>query len=273
MNSRIEKYYSEDDNIAKRTSKNQKLYEEINDNKIDKFPLNSNIQLLEDNAKTVHVDRIKEMLDRKYSETPKRKSIILDEEDDLDLESAYEEETKEYDINTILAQARENKELDYSEDRLKKLRDTQFDILTSLKLEKQRTSKKDIEEKPSEEDNLMNLINTITELEMKNQSESNSNPLDILTDLKGDDNTEVLDGIKEKLEEYSDTTDKLKLKDNSFYTTSMDIKKEDFEDFEDLKNEVKANKTISIILILFVILCLLGGLIFLADKVFDIGLF
>lgn len=271
MNSRIEKYYSEDDNIAKRTSKNQKLYEEINDNKIDKFSLNSNVQLLEDNAKTVHVDRIKEILDRKYRETPKRKSIILDEEEDLDLESAYEEETKEYDINTILAQARENKELDYSEDRLKKLRDTQFDILTSLKLEKQRTSKKDIEEKPSEEDNLMNLINTITELEMKNQSVNESDPLNILIDLKGDDNTEVLDGIKEKLEEYSDTTDKLN--DNSFYTTSMDIKKEDFEDFDDLKNEVKNNKTISIILILFVIMCLLGGLIFLADKVFDIGLF
>lgn len=41
----------------------------------------------------------------------------------------------------------------------------------------------------------MNLINTITEKELTREM----NPLDILTDLKGSDHTEVLEGIKEEV--------------------------------------------------------------------------
>ncbi len=258
MSSRMEKYYSEDNNIAKRTDKNRELYESVNESKIEKFSLDSNIAVLDDNAKNIDVNKIRDILDKKYREEPKRRSIIIDEEE----EKEEIDERKEYDINTILSKAREEKEVNYEEDRLKRLRDTQFDILKSLKEEKEKEYKEEIqEEKNSSEDELMSLINTITETEMKSNE---ANALDILSDLKGDDNTEVYEGMTEEI------TEKI---DNSFYTTSTKIDKDDFEDFEELKKEVKSNKAISVILIVFVILCLLGGVLFLLNNLLDLGLF
>ena len=84
---------------------------------------------------------------------------------------------------------------DYEKERNKKLRNTGFDILNSLDFneEKEESSHK-VSDKTAEE--LANLINTISinEKAIKKASEE-SDPLALLEDLKGSDNTEVIEGI------------------------------------------------------------------------------
>lgn len=266
MKSRMEKYYSDESSIPKRTSKNGELYDKINEKSLDNISITPNISVLEEEAKNIDVDKIKQILDKRYDNTPKRRSIVLD---DIEEETEYEEnvpDTKEYDINTILSKAREEQKPNYENERLRKLRDTQFDILNSLDLDKEEVVEPVSDE--TEEQKLVNLINTITELELKNTKiKDGLDPLDILTDLKGSGNTEVLDGVVEEVKDNNID------KENSFYTESMKLKNEDFDDFDELSKEVKSNSAVTTILIVIIILGLLCGLLFLINNVFDLGLF
>ena len=138
MASRMEKYFeteTEKSSIGSRSKKNEMLYKEINNSEIDKFEINSNATVLTEvkNNNNIDVEKIKKILDTKYNSAPKRKSIRVEvsseEEENLDA-------TKEYDINTILEKAKEEKVDDLEQDRLKKLKDTQFNILSNLNLSK-----------------------------------------------------------------------------------------------------------------------------------------
>ena len=139
MKSRMEKYYDNHELTKSRLDKNEQLYKDINQLNLEKFNPNNNVKVIGDNENIIDVDKIKNLLEKNYKTTPKRKTITLDnyEDEDIDLE-----DTKEYDINSILEKAREEKEIDYNKDRLKKIRDTQFDILNSLDLKEYEKKKK-----------------------------------------------------------------------------------------------------------------------------------
>lgn len=255
MKTRMEKYYdSHEETVGSRSKRNEELYKEINKSEIEKFEINSNATVLASNGRNIDVEKIKKILDTKYKEAPKRRSIVLDEIEEE--ETIALEKTREYDINAILERAREQKEVDYEKERLKKIRDTQFDILKNLNLKEE---KEEVEE--TSENNLMTLIDAINEKEKKKQKDLD--PLDILTDLKGSENTIVLDGLKEEIEEKviedkKEIVEKDKI-DDSFYTTSVNFTQSDFDDFNDLKAEVNSHKTlIKVVIILVVIACLVG---------------
>ena len=276
MKTRMEKYYDEENNnIALRQQKNESLYENLNDYEVDDYKIEANATVLDNNAKNIDVEKIKKILDTKYNKSPKRRSIVVDdsdyEEPDISLD-----ETREYDINAILERARSEKEDDYEKERLKKIRDTQYDILNSLDIEGEEK-----DEEKTENNELMDLINTITakELEIKEQKkDSDLDPLDILTDLKGSDDTEVYESMTEEIkkveeqdkleetkkddeEEKKENTIVEKVKDetmdSSFYTTSL-FKKHDFADDED--DTDKGLNIVIKILIVLVIICFLVGI-------------
>ena len=176
-------------------------------------------------------------------------------------------------------------------ERLKKIRDTQFDILKGLNLKKEENEED--EEPNDEEKKLMTLINTITSNELANENNS-SNPLDLLEDLKGNDDTKVLpseeitktlevknsEDIKKIGEENKiinsaqKEKEKSKELENSFFTDSIKLSKkdfEDFEDFDDLKSEGK--KSIwRTILIIFIAIIIVLGILILVDKLLSLGL-
>ena len=228
MKTRMEKYYdNHEEAIGSRAKRNEELYKDINKSEIDKFEINSNATILADSGNNIDVEKIKKILDTKYKEAPKRRSIVLDDiEEDEDI---LLEKTREYDINAILEKAREQKEYDYEKDRLKKIRDTQFDILKNLNL------KEENELEETGENNLMTLIEVINEKEKNKQNDID--PLDILTDLKGNENTIVLDGLKEEVENTI-TIEKEEDKkiDDSFYTASVNFTQSDFDDFNDFRS-------------------------------------
>lgn len=266
MKSRMSKYYDIQETKISRTSKNEDLYKEINQMDLEKFNPRSNVKVIGDNENVIDVNKIRNLLETNYKDKPKRKSYVLEEEN----KNEYLEETKEYDINSILEKARSEKEYDYETDRLKKLKDTQFDILKNLNLEEEKSPAK-----AAKEEELMSLINTITSKELTKTM--GIDPLDILSDLKGNDNTKVLSGIEEEVKK-SETQNFIskeleKTNENSFYTTTNAFTKSDFDDFNDLKEDIKATKIIIKILIVLIVIAFVGGILFFLNNYLNLQLF
>lgn len=262
MDSRMNKYY-DDNNLNTRYHRNEELYKEINKSELNNYDIKSNATIIGDNKNEIDVEKIKKILDTKYNELPKRRSIRLDVEEEKVEEK---EPTKEYDINVIIEKAKEQKEDNYEEERLKKIHDTQFDILKKLEIEKEEESEEDDD---NIDQNLKKLINTITLNEHKNDNDSS--PLDILSDLKGSGDTEVLDGLKEEVdkeienivkeEEQKEKTSNIDTKMiNSFYTSSNSINTKDFEDLDDdFKDSIESNSIgVKILIALIIIVFLVG---------------
>lgn len=163
MKTRMEKYYTEQiPTLSSRASKNKELYKEVNTTELKDFNLDSNVSILGDNSSDIDLGKVKDLLDEKYQKEPKR-DLDMKKVEPLPIETMDLDETREYDINAILEQAKETKEVDYEVDRLKKIRNTQYDILNNLDLEK---TVKDEEDFTTEQTKLMDLINTITSKEM-----------------------------------------------------------------------------------------------------------
>ncbi len=283
MKSRMEKYYGNNNETTNlRTNKNEKIYREIHDSEIKDFNVNSNVSVIGDNSNNIDIESLKQILDKKYHDNTKRRSIDIEnvKYNNNNNQEELMDEDKDYDINSILEKAYEQKKVDYNENRLKKLRNTQFDILKNLNLETNNNPTK-------EDENLMTLINTIAE------NEKSSNPLDILTDLKGDENDEVVEGASstktlelkntdevkqlnnEKINLHETKTEDNSVKnliDNSFYTNSLKINKKDFEDFNDLEKDTKAGK-IKIIVLILIILVIIFGIIILLNRILNLNLF
>lgn len=172
MKTRMEKYYDEENtNTLLRQHKNENLYENIGNIEVPDYKLETNVTVLDNNAKNIDVEQIKRILDTKYNKEPKRRSIV---EETIPESNISLDETREYDINAILEQARSEKEVDYEKERVKKLRDTQFDILNSLDipdvkedLPPNNISNIELSSEPKKDDaELMELINTITMREL-----------------------------------------------------------------------------------------------------------
>lgn len=275
MSSRMNKYYENDEGQNSRFQKNASLYQQISKNELNNFEVKSNATILGDNKNEIDVEKIKKILDTKYNESPRRQSLRMEEKND---ELEEKEPTKEYDINVVLEKAKEQKVDNYEEERLKKLRDTQFDILKNLNLEKENSlsdREEDNDEPLKDEDkNLKDLINTIALNEKQlsnikgsvNKKDSGrqkdvDDSLDILSDLRGSDNTEVLEGLKEEIEaREAEMKEESKTEMiNSFYTSSNALQQKDFEDIDDFSKSIESNNTfIKVIIIIVVLIFLIG---------------
>ncbi len=275
MSSRMNKYYENDEGQNSRFQKNASLYQQISKNELNNFEVKSNATILGDNKNEIDVEKIKKILDTKYNESPRRQSLRMEEKND---ELEEKEPTKEYDINVVLEKAKEQKVDNYEEERLKKLRDTQFDILKNLNLEKENSlsdrEEDDDEPLKDEDKNLKDLINTIALNEKQlsnikgsvNKKDSGrqkdvDDSLDILSDLRGSDNTEVLEGLKEEIEaREAEMKEESKTEMiNSFYTSSNALQQKDFEDIDDFSKSIESNNTfIKVIIIIVVLIFLIG---------------
>lgn len=285
-----EKELNSSDRILSRTAKNRELYETINDSHLDNFNLNSNISVIGSEASNIDLDQIKSMLDHRYNSAPQRKSINIEVEEEIE-EKKEDEPTKEYDLNSVLEKAREGNKVDYNIERLKKIKVSQYDILKNLDLDLPSEDDEEVVEKDKDatkEEDLMTLIDIAT----RNQSNTSTDidPLDILTELKGSDDTVVLEGIHseitEKLEEdLRKDTEPIETKEkivedknsnsieNSFYTDSVHLTENDFEGFEDLKSGGGAKKIILWIIVALIIIAFLVGALLIVNNLFDLGLF
>ena len=247
MNSRMDKY-ADTPILKSRSEKNKELYEQIKNSEIEKFDIHSNATIIEEDVNKIDVDKIRDMLDKKYRDDIKNR--VLDSEYYKDEEVVQKlQDTKEYDINTILEKAKQDQKVDYEKERLKKVHDTQYDILKNLYVDEEKTE--EIEDTP---ENIMNLINTITALEMKNKKVTgNTTALDILSDLSDNDTDSVYKTMeldKEKISEKS-------IENLDEEDLSIETKYDDFKELErDLNSNNIAIKIVGIVFLLIIVILL-----------------
>ena len=286
MDSRMNKY--SDDNRMSRVSKNASLYKEINESELDNFSVKSNATVIGNQEPEIDIEKIKKILDKKYNEAPKRRSIRVEPREE---ESRLVDDvpTKEYDLNVILEKAKDEKPETYEEARAKRLRNTQYDILNNLNIDDKNETRSnnevvDSSEKPEmnkAQEDLMELINTITINEAKvkeghkDSNDDEIDPLSILEDLKGDEGTAVYEKMAEEVKieatsniELADDSKKEEDNDNSidssFYTTTS-FKKKDFDDDDndDFLDDNKMNIGVKILIVVVIIAFAVGLFLFL----------
>ena len=133
MQLRMDRYNNDNKEFKSRTQKNSTLYDDVKNSMITEFDVNSNVSVISSDADDViNVGNVKKYLDDRYSaNSPKRKSIEIPDTFE-EREINIDEDTKEYDINAILKKAKLGKNVDYTKERLKKVRDTQYEILNNL---------------------------------------------------------------------------------------------------------------------------------------------
>lgn len=263
MNSRMDKY-AETPNLKSRTEKNKDLYEQIKTSDIDKFDIASNATVIGEDISRIDVNKVKDMLDKRYRDECDKRSLKFREQDEEIIEDK-KYDTKEYDINAILEKAKKTQNVDYEKERLKKVHDTQYDILKKLNID-EATEEEVMEDS---EENIVNLINTITNLELQNSkknSTGNTTALDLLSDLSDNDTNTVYKTMELDKEEISTKTE-----DN---LDEEDLSIEDkYDDFKELEKDLKSNNiAIKVVGIVFVIILIILAVIFL-NKYFNLGLF
>lgn len=198
----MDKYGNQEQVRESRTSRNKNIYNEIGEEDYDKLNLTNNISVIKTDADDLDIDTIKTILNEKYQV---RENKSVERREDIDTEVNFEgngqdENTKEYDLKKVLETAHKNKTPNYDHERFEKLRETQYDILSSLNIN--RKEEPQPEESLSEEEaNLMNLIKTVnlnaekSKAIIEAQELSNSSD-DLLGDLMGNEKTEVLEPVE-----------------------------------------------------------------------------
>lgn len=252
---RMDKYNDETPELRRRIDKYSELYEKNNSSDYDKFDVDSNISVLKDNARSIDVDQIREMLDKKYRDNiPKRKSISVDPIYNEEETVTEKNDEKEYDLNAILDKAKQNRKVSYEEERFNRI-----ETSSSEKLIDEINKKYKPRDESDEAAELLNLINTITELELKNQNKENNVELD--------DNVDMPNLIAaQELTEKDDN-------EETFYTGKLAIKENDYDDFKEIQDDINSNSIVIKILIFIFIIVILGIAVFALNKYLNLGLF
>ena len=252
--------YTETPILKSRAIKNKDLYEKIDKINIGNYDVNNNATILQEDINSIDVNRVKDMLDKRYRDQYDKRSLerLDDVEKEIDDKNV---DTKEYDINRILEKAKENQNVDYEEERLKKIHNTQYDILKNLNINNQDEVMEDSEE------NIVNLINTITELEMKNkEKEGSTTALDLLSDLSDNDTKTIYKTMELDKDEISTKSiEKLDEEDLAI--------EEKYEDFKELERDLKSNNiAIKVVSVVFILIILILAFVFL-NNYLNLGLF
>lgn len=241
--SRMDRYYNNSVS-TKRTSRNQDLYKSIYED--SEYSNIEGIASIDDNNE-VDIVKIKNML-KNYNDNNNRELKRVVNKEFPKYETFEEDDNRVYDIRDILNKAKSNKETEayhnLDQENVELLRNPQ-------------NYKKTI--KPSND--LEEMIDTITNTSKLNKLSDNELGLDLFSDLKSKENTtiESRDSIRSILEEAKkkeaqvkeDTTSNNKL-DQSFFTSSLSFKDEDFEEIAELKKSVNKNNNLIRILLIIV---------------------
>ena len=258
MQSRMDKYQVGEKKRFERTRKNTKLYEDVYDD-IYRDTTYKNTEVL-DSAREINLNKLKDLLDDKYDTRQYRTLKNYDIIDDYEKPNPYKTENKSYDINEIINEAKQRRS--FLEEAKEKRKYIDF-------TERNKRYDRSVENLEKEEKELEELINT-----MAIKKETVSDELDILSELKGDDNTVVTKPVTSQLdsESFVDTTktdeitkdiEKTLVKaDKTFYTDSNMFTKNDFEDFSTLSRSLGKKRGAKKLIIIIIILVLLAALLY-----------
>ena len=311
MKSRMDKY-NNNLTTTNRTDRHKDLYKEAESINLAIPRTYSNSKVIDEVNKEIDIDKIKKYIE-KMNSTEKEKRTRINDIELPDTNEEVVEEEKDYDLNSVLERARKQREVDYEQERSRKVNYSYEDILA--KIQKYNNQKVEEEIKESDlntnEKTLVNLINTI---------QMNKQETDLFEDLKGNENTQLLGTIDEmasdesfkdevkkeitrstgfsmsfkdgfgnttltrtetvELEQTMPTEELEKSKElsttNSFYTDSDMFDKRDFNveiGEDDEDDEDDKVSPLLIVGIVIAVIILVTVLVVLANYVFELGLF
>lgn len=244
MNSRMEKYGDEPIENMSRSARNRKIYSSIDFDDISSIRTNNNVSVISDAEKEIDIEKIKKYINsinEEKIEKRKRISLELPQEEH---EEITNEEERDYDINSVLERARDNRTTDYEVDRHRKLNSTQYDILKNIKIKDDTEHEIDTTDKTddlnTQEKTIVDLIQTIS-INSKNSKD------DLLQDLiSNNENTVVMapinedtnkDALKEELENMTQDLEKIKQPLNDL-TQDLILEKEKLKDLSMLTDKI-----------------------------------
>lgn len=255
-----------------RMSKNKYLYDDINNvigyEEITDFNPENGIDL----------SNIRNTNSREEYKKYKDYQDIFGKTEEKKEEAVEEEEKKIYDINSVLEDAKRNRNKYDELEKKRKLKENKYATLADtaqLNLENaeslEKASGNDIDEKE-----LTDLINTITShnllKDIKDAESSNDekeDEADLLSDLLAthvDLNLEEGIASEYLAKEHEESEKEEKEIDNSFYTKSMDLSEQDFEFSDEIEAERKAKIKVIIIIVVILLLIVIGVVTFLFLK-------
>ena len=281
---RMDRYKEEDTISEKRSNKNKDLYQNINAKYTNITDVtNANVYEI-NNTSESNTTREKYRQLKNYS---MQEPISKEKKELNDFNHLYPKtERKVYDINSVLEEARENKQEDDALDEKRKLKHTSYNVLAGVNIEellKYREEKKK-REITEEEKEIRDLVDTIASKTLAGELDKETT-VDLLRDLmatnafdkveasseigtideetKDDTTTELSsEELEDKLKEVDEEAIKSKRVDKvdtDFYTRSMDLSEEDFETDQEL-----AKKTLStpfkVLLVLLILILIVIGL-------------
>ena len=276
MTSRMDRYQDtkEKPRVTSRREKNQNLYQDFYNKtrftevkELDERPVIDLSQLEMKKQTRENYHKLKEFEDLIVREPQKKK-------DDLSV-FFQEDENKVYDINSILLEAKKNREEIDELEKKRRLRNTEYNILANLKPNEVEEYKQKImgkkQELEEETDSLQELINTITSKSMRkdiDKLQSSDDNNELLSDLlpKDQNETIITESIsKEILAREQEKTKTMSLEqpkedeiDRSFYTKSMDLSDKDFEMDDEFVVKEKNSSVIIFFKILIAIILVVG---------------
>ncbi len=228
----MEKYDNVSLDNMSRTKRNKTIYNSNDMSNLSRIKTNTNVSIISDAPKEIDLEKIKNYvysLNDENEEKKKRISLELPEEEEVVVER---KEIKNYDINTVLEKAKDNRESDYGEDRYRKINNTQIDILKNIKIKDEviepyvdEDLTAPIDELNTEEKTIVDLIKDI---------QSHGKKKDLFEDLMAeDDETTILSPIEEEeknslkdvLVDITQNLESIKIPENDF-THEINLEKE-----------------------------------------------
>lgn len=284
MPSRMDRYKDENNKTYSRSDRNQELYQNIGNN--TRYTSITDVT----NANAIDLDNAKKRANTRegyhqIKEYNTNVSIPKVKKELDDFNNLYKtRENRIYDVNRVLEEARKNRLEDDDKEEKRKLKNSSYNIITSLnpdELEKYRKEKLNRVYRP-DDDEIKELINTITSKTLAGEIDQ-ATSVNLLSDLMA---TNILDKVenkenkedelsqeilnKEQIEKVNEEASKLKeeqkekLDDNlkdadtDFYTRSMDLSDKDFVMDDEFK-EKSMPTFLKIILILIVLIALIAS--------------
>lgn len=246
----MEKYENYSTEEMSRTSRNKHIYTSNDLNELSRIKTNTNVSIISDAPKSIDLDKIRNYLEanNKIEERHQRISLELPREKET---IVVRKEEKDYDIKKVLERARDSREINYEEDRHRKLNNTQIDILKSIKIREKVTEEinedvtSPIDELNTEEKTLVDIIQNI---QNKNSSASKK---ELFEDLMGDDDDTLVLGqkddlinessLKDMLLEMTQNLEDIKEPTNEF-TREMNVEKLKIQESEENQDEDSENE-------------------------------
>lgn len=289
--------YKEDDNQISRYKRNQDLYQNYSTNTIYtniSDITNDNAYEISNNVNNLNSYRTREAYQQmqRYQDTgdiPRTKKELED------FNYLYpKKDNKIYDINSVLEEARKNRQEKDEREEKRKLKNNEYNILSGMniqELEKYREEKK--KRLTTSEEEIRELIDTIASKTLAGEIDK-ATSVNLLSDLmatsimdkveassdlpeiqkeeskeeKTDsieqiEETSITEEIEKEKEENEENNDKTEEKDLDFYTRSMDLSEKDFNLSDDFKeSSLPIGVKILIALIIIAIIIITGYFIY-----------